>query len=129
MTEIIEKTKELGALLQQSEQVRKYTAAKADFDSDEKIQKLVREYNLHRMTMMSLTQAETQDPERIREAEERVGALYAEIMKNEKMQVMQEREKAVEELMNQINGVISYYITGEAPSGCTHDCSTCGGCH
>lgn len=129
MTEIIEKAKELGALLQGSEQIMKYTAAKAAYDQDEAVQKLVQEFNLHRMTMMSLSDAEEQEPERIAEIEERIKGVYEKIMANEKMIAMQESAKAVEELMGQVNGVISFYVTGEEPTGCTHDCSTCGGCH
>lgn len=129
MTEIIEKAKELGALLQSSEQVQKYNAAKDAYNQDEEIQKLVKEFNLHRMSMMSLSDAEEPDQARISEIEERIKGVYGKIMENEKMIKMQETSKAVEELMGQINGVISYYVTGEEPSSCTHDCSTCGGCH
>ncbi len=129
MTEIIEKTKELGALLQSSEQIQKYNAAKAAYDQDEEVQKLAQEFNLHRMTMMSLSEAEDQDPERIAEIEERIKGVYEKIMANDKMIAMQRTAKAVEELMAQVNGVISFYVTGEEPTSCTHDCSTCGGCH
>lgn len=129
MTEIIEKAKELGALLQSSEQVQKYNAAKVAYEADEEVQKLVKEFNLHRMTMMSLNEAEDQDPARITEIEERIKGVYGKIMENEKMQNMQQTGKAVEELLGQVNGVLSFYVTGEEPAGCTHDCSTCGGCH
>lgn len=129
MTEIIEKAKELGALLQSSEQILKYNAAKSAYEQDETVQKLVQEFNLHRMTMMSLSDAEEQDADRIAEVEERIKGVYEKIMANEKMQAMQETAKAVEEMMGQVNGVISFYVTGEEPSSCTHDCSTCGGCH
>ena len=36
---------------------------------------------------------------------------------------------AVLELMNAVNATITANITGETPSSCTHNCSTCGGCH
>lgn len=126
MTEIIEKAKELGALLQSSEQVQKYQAAKAAYDNDEEVQKLVLEFNMHRMTLQNL---EDPSAERTAEIEERIKAVYGKIMENEKMQNMQATGKAVEELLSQVNGVISFYVTGEEPSGCTHNCSTCGGCH
>ena len=32
-------------------------------------------------------------------------------------------------LMNAVNATITSNITGELPSSCTHNCSTCGGCH
>lgn len=129
MTEIIEKAKELGALLQSSEQVQKYNAAKAAFEQDEETQKLVKEFNLHRMTMMTLGSGENADEARIAEVEERLKDVYGRIMESESMKAMQESGKAVEEMMGQVNGVISFYVTGEEPQNCTHDCSSCGGCH
>ena len=38
-------------------------------------------------------------------------------------------QNAVNDLMQRINATISYYAFGVEPSNCTHDCSTCGGCH
>lgn len=129
MKEIIEKTKELGALIQKSEQVQKFNNSKAAYDNDEEIQRLIKEFNLHKMSMMTLTQGENPDQERISEVEERIKGVYDKIMQNEKMQEFQAASKAVQELLNQVNGVIGYYVTGEEPTDCTHDCSTCGGCH
>ncbi len=129
MKEIIEKTKELGALIQKSEQVQKFNDSKAAYDNDEEIQRLIKEFNLHKMSMMTLTQGENPDQERISEVEERIKGVYEKIMQNEKMQEFQAASKAVQELLNQVNGVIGYYVTGEEPTDCTHDCSTCGGCH
>lgn len=129
MKDIIEKAKELGALLQSSEQVQKYNAAKAAFEQDEEAQKLVKEFNLHRMTMMTLNSGEGADEARIAEVEERLKTVYGKIMENESMKAMQESGKAVEEMMGQVNGVLSFYVTGEEPQSCTHDCSSCGGCH
>ncbi len=129
MKEIIEKAKELGALLQSSEQVQKYNAAKAAYEQDDDAQKLIKEFNLHRMTMMTLSSGEDADETRIAEVEERIKAVYGKIMECESMKNMQEAGKAVEEMMGQVNGVLSFYITGEEPQSCTHDCSTCGGCH
>ena len=129
MKEIIEKAKELGALLQSSEQVQKYNAAKVAYEQDDEAQKLIKEFNLHRMTMMTLSSGEDADEARIAEVEERIKAVYGKIMECESMKTMQEAGKAVEEMMGQVNGVLSFYITGEEPQSCTHDCSTCGGCH
>ncbi len=129
MQNIIEKTKELGALIQESDAVKNYNQVKIAYDTDEELQKLVKEFNLHKMTLMNLTGAEEQDAERIAEVEERVKSVYAKITENENVMKMQEATKAVEALLGQVNGVLTYYITGEEPTSCTHDCSTCGGCH
>lgn len=125
MTEIIEKTKELGAMLQQSKQVQRYNAAKAAYEADEEVQKLVKEYNLQRMNMMNADG----DEARMAELEERIKGIYAQVMASPSMTEMQAAGQGLNELLNQVNGVITFYVTGEEPSSCTHDCSTCGGCH
>ena len=129
MTEIIEKAKELGALLQASEQVQRYNAAKASYDGNEDLQKLIQEFNLQRMSMMNLSSAEEPDEARMAELEERIKEIYANIMQNPVSVELRDSKQAVEAVLNQVNGVISFYVTGEEPSSCTHDCSTCGGCH
>ena len=129
MTEIIEKAKELGAMLQASEQMKRYNASKLAFEADEEVQNLVKEYNLQRMNMMNVSEEEDADGSRMAELEERIKAIYEKVMAAPTMVEMQAAGQALQELVGQINGVISFYVTGEEPTGCTHDCSTCGGCH
>ena len=81
------------------------------------------------MTMMTLGNGENADEARIAEVEERLKDVYGRIMESESMKAMQETGKAVEEMMGQVNGVLSFYGTGEEPQSFTHDCSSCGGCH
>ena len=40
-----------------------------------------------------------------------------------------EAQKAMNALMAEVNAEIKFCITGERPVECTHDCSTCSGCH
>ena len=129
MTEIIEKTKELGALLQASEQVHRYNNAKAAYDENVELQKLIQEFNLQRMTLMNLAAAEEPDEKRTEELEERIKAIYAEVMENPATIELEASKEELQALLNQVNAVISFYVTGEEPGGCTHDCSICGGCH
>ena len=39
-----------------------------------------------------------------------------------------EAQNSLNNLMASVNAEIKFCITGERPSTCTHDCSTCGGC-
>ena len=55
--------------------------------------------------------------------------LGEQIMKNENYTSFVEAQKAMNALMTLVNNEIKFAITGERPSECTHDCSTCGGCH
>ncbi|MBR0089227.1 MAG: hypothetical protein IJP94_05225, partial [Clostridia bacterium] len=39
-----------------------------------------------------------------------------------------EAKKEFDAMINQVNQILNFYITGQDPN-CTHDCSTCSGCH
>ena len=61
---------------------------------------------------------------------ENIDELYEQITQSQLYRELEEAQNAVNELMNAINNTITFAITGEMPSSCTHDCSTCGGgCH
>ena len=55
--------------------------------------------------------------------------LSAEITANSNYAAFAEAQKAVNAIMQSVNEEIKFCITGERPTECTHDCSTCKGCH
>ena len=59
----------------------------------------------------------------------RINELYQSIVNNPAFVELNEAQNAVNELMNSVNQTIMFNITGELPGDCTHNCSTCGGCH
>ena len=61
--------------------------------------------------------------------QKRIDELYNLITEDAAFIALNEAQAVVNELMNSVNTTITYNITGEMPSSCTHDCSTCGGCH
>ena len=61
--------------------------------------------------------------------QKRIDTLYKEITENEVFVELNEAQAVVNELMNSVNNTIMFNITGELPSSCTHDCSSCSGCH
>ena len=60
--------------------------------------------------------------------QKRIDTLYNAIMSHPVFLELNEAQAEVNELMNAVNNTITFNITGEMPS-CTHDCSTCSGCH
>ena len=63
-------------------------------------------------------------------------AAYQKIMANENMVAYQAAQSELEAVVNTVNGIIAMSLNGEDPmtcdpdaQNCTHDCSTCGGCH
>ena len=62
--------------------------------------------------------------------QKRIDELYKAIMEHPVFVELGEAQNDVNDLMNAVNSTITFNITGELPSDCTHNCSTCGGgCH
>ena len=76
------------------------------------------------------------DDDKIAELDEVIKTSYKSIMDNPKMKVYQAAKEGLDELLNQINTIISMSANGMDPdqinldlASCTGNCSTCGGCH
>lgn len=128
VTEIIEKAKELGELVKNSTQVKELAAAKTAYEENAEMQKLIGEFNLHKMSIAAISKQENPDEKRLAEHEDKLHNVYDKIMQAEVMTEYQLKSQAVESLVAEINTIINFYITGETPQGCTGSCSTCGGC-
>jgi len=59
--------------------------------------------------------------------QKRINELYDQIVAHPVYVELEQAQNAVNDLMNAVNNTIMFEITGEVPSSCTHDCSTCGG--
>ena len=126
---IFELASQLGKALKEDEKLVRLDNAKKAYESDKELQKMMVEYEVQQKAM----QAEITKPERdtmlIDIIQKRINELYNAIMAHPIFVELNEAQAEVNELMNAVNTTITYNITGEMPSSCTHDCSTCGGCH
>ena len=69
------------------------------------------------------------DQKAIADIRARIEELTAEISASELYRAFAAAQQEMNALMAEVNAEIKYCITGERPSDCTHDCSTCKGCH
>jgi cell fate (sporulation/competence/biofilm development) regulator YlbF (YheA/YmcA/DUF963 family) len=69
------------------------------------------------------------DEKAIADLRARIDELTALILANENYTAFANAQEAMNELMTAVNDEIKFVITGVRPDHCTHDCSTCGGCH
>ncbi len=126
MNEIIEKTRELGEMIQNSEEMKNVKNAEILQANNDEAQELLKAFNLQRMNLARDMQNEKISRE---EAIKKNNEAFEEMVsKSEVISGYIEAKKAFDALVNQINQVLNFYITGQDPN-CTHDCSTCGGCH
>ena len=131
MTKIIELAHKLGEEIAKSEEIANLEAAKGEFESDKALQDKMSEYEADRMLLGQEFAKETDeaDQKAIADLRARIEELTKEISASEKYQKFATAQQAMNALMAEVNAEIKFCITGERPSDCTHDCSTCKGCH
>ena len=131
MTKIIELAHLLGEEIAKSEEIKNLEAAKADFESDSQLQDKMHEYEAERLLLGQefAKDVNEADQKAIADLRARIEELSSEIGTHPKYIRFAEAQRAMNSLMAEVNAEIKYCITGERPSDCTHDCSTCKGCH
>lgn len=113
-----------------TEELKAYNEAKKAYDSDTELNKLISEYNVQ----AALLEQEGQKPEAERDTalQEKLGTrlreIYEAISENKSLAAMRDAEQALSFIVSEINNAVQFTIDPES-ANCTHDCSTCGGCH
>ena len=131
MTKIIELAHTLGLAIAESDEIKALEAAKDAYEADADLQAKLSEYETDRQLLTEEFIKEDNDAkeEAVAKLREHMEALAAEIVVNDKYVAFTSAQAGVNALMAEVNAEIKFCITGERPSTCTHDCSTCGGCH
>ena len=131
--DVIQLARQLGAAIQQSEEYKNYIAAKEQNDADETLQKQIAEFNL--LKMQYDTEMEKDDPskDKIKEINEKITALYNQIMAGESMAAYNVAYNTYNELCSKVSNILLMCENGEdpdtcEPSACTGNCASCGGC-
>ena len=132
--DIMEMTRALGKTLQQDDRYIAYNLAKQVNDEDKELNADVDKFSDLRLQLTNAMSAEDKDTELIKQLDEDIKSTYKKIMSNKNMIVFQAAQKALEDLVSNINQIISMCANGEDPetcqpsSGCSGSCATCGGC-
>lgn len=123
---ILEKTHELGELIKESAEMKAMDLADAAQQNDQEAQELLKAFNLKRMNIArDMKEGKIKQPEAIIKNNEAFSEM---IEKSKTIADYVEAKKAFDNMIGEVNKILNYYITGQDPN-CTHDCSTCGGCH
>ena len=130
MTKIIELAHALGEEIAKSEEIKNLEAAKDAYEKDADLQAKMSEYETERKLLGEEFSKNTEEIDQIAvtNLRARIEELTKEICSNEIYVAFANAQKAMNDLMQSVNDEIKFCITGERPSACTHDCSTCGGC-
>ncbi len=130
MTKIIEIAHMLGVEIAASDEIKNLNAAKEAFDSSATLQAKMSEYETERKLLGEefSKDASEADERAIADLRARIEELTKEISADPVYIAFAEAQNAMNKLMADVNAEIKFCITGER-NDCTHDCSTCSGCH
>ena len=127
MNSIYSLAAELGKLIKEDERMIRMESARKAYESDPTINNLLMEYGIQQQALTTMGDGEEIDTDALARIQDRIDEIYAEITTDPIFKELDEAQQAVNELMESVNNTIMFNATGQTP--CTHDCSSCSGCH
>ena len=135
--DVLIKTRELGAVIQQDERYQAFIAAKNANDADTELNGLIGKLNLIQMSYQNESAKDTPNEEKLQGYDKEFQDVYALVMRNPHMQAYEAAKHEIDHMMNDVMQLLTMCVNGEDPEtcelvhddGCTGSCSTCGGCH
>ena len=120
--------KELGEAIKVDPRMVKLNEAKAVYEANVELGRAAIEFEVQQRALANEYAKPEKDEVLIASVQKRAEELYEMIVASEDYKALAAAEEEVNALMNEVNQTITMTITGVDPS-CTHDCSTCSGCH
>ena len=109
MNEVFEKTRELGALIQASEQMKNVKNAEIMQENNDEAQELLKQYNTKRINLARDMQAgKISREDAIKQNNEAFEEIVA---KSEIIKKHIEAKKEFDAMINQVNQILNFYIT------------------
>lgn len=133
--DLIKLARELGHAIQEEKAYKDLQVAKTNADNDKELQDLIGEFNLKRIAINNEACKEDRSEEKLKTLNEEMRSSYANIMSNENMKNYNDAKTTLDNTLQRVLAIITKSAEGEDPdtadfsADCTHDCSTCGGCH
>ena len=123
---IIEMAKCLGQIIKEDEVIKKLEAAQEAYNTDPDVLLLTTEYTVQQQ-LLTEAFSKDEDKETIDKINARINAIYNQVLETAAYKAYEAAQNDVNMLMQLVNDAISREISGQGE--CTHDCSTCAGCH
>ena len=133
--DLVALARQMGHAIQDEKAYKDLQTAKVAADNDKELQDLIGEFNLKRMAINNEACKEDRNEDKLRELNEEMRSLYTQIMRDENKTAYNDAKTALDTVLQRVLAIITQSAEGEDPdttdfsASCTHDCSTCGGCH
>ena len=132
MNEVFEKTRERGEAIQRSDEYLALKAAEAKAMRNSEAANAMGKYmELRRQMELMLAQGD-KDWAKIQQVSDEMQAWQAHMNMVDDIIHLNQAQKAFSTLIDEVNSVLRFIVTGEMPSeeksGCSGSCATCHGC-
>ena len=131
MENVLNQAEQLAEAILDSEIYIKMRIAEQAAMRDEEASGLISQYSERRSEVEKLLASNDLDHEALAVAGEKLEAAEKAVDDNMLIKVMRETNAAFSDMMQQVNKIIKYVVTGEMEQdeGCSGSCDSCGGCH
>ena len=130
MNEVFQKTRLLGEALLECDEYKAVKKAEQKAMLNKEAAQAVGRFIELRGEMESIMQSDEKDWARVKKLTEEMDSLKSFMNENEDLVELDKARGAFQDLINQINSVLHFIVTGEMDEGsrCTGNCTSCGGC-
>ncbi len=125
--EIMELAAQIGKQIKDSPEGQTFLAAKAAYEGSLEINNALMEYQIQQQALEQIT--EETEPAVMARIDDRLTELYTFITEHPVFKEYEAAEMTLNGIIQKVQATIVAQVTGKMPTECTHDCSTCGGCH
>lgn len=133
--EVFQKARELGEIMQHSDEIKALRQAEDALAQDEQAQAMIKQFNEMEQTMQEVMQSPNPDQAAIHSMTHTMQHLQSELVNMPVVKAYNEANTGFSKLLQSVNQVISFMLTGQVSplngGGCSpSDCASCGGdCH
>lgn len=124
---LIEMIHALGKEIKEDPRAAALQTAADVYNESAELRTLITEYNVHQTALSAEYSKEEHDEDVIRSIEKRLEDLYNEITNLPAYADYTRAKDEYDAYYAEVLGELEFAITGHRP--CSHDCSSCGGCH
>ena len=128
-SEILEKARELGMMIAESEEFKKLKETEEIQLSDATAQQMMMEYNTKREELAE----RASNPDLTKEDWEKLNmdaqAEFIKLCQNENIKNYLDANQCFSNLIDKVNSIIAHFVKGDDSSACSGSCSSCKGCH
>ena len=126
--ELLETIEKLASQIKADPRYSAVMQAQTAYTQDPEIGKLLTEYNVQQAALAESCKGAEQDALLTASIQKRLEELYNQVVENPVYLAYKEASDAYNAFYQAVSQELEFALNGKQ-TGCTHDCSTCSGCH